>query len=278
MIAFRSMQSKAWRLRKKAYTKPADAFAGSTEGIVSGVGFLDTNVNGKRDDGEPTIFSYFKLTNGGSFFKCGYTSNGDTFGVIVKPGTYYVMPIAMKGYHTTTPILKANVAKPGTSVKVEMGFAKDTFATGDACDQYSPKRVVRQNGLGILETALSAGGFSTLLTAINAGGLADALQASGPFTVFAPNDLAFAKFTDEQIAAILADKQLLASVLKMHVVAGRISANDIASGATLTTLTGASLTISSTETGLSVNGANIIASDIQTANGLIHVVDTVILP
>jgi uncharacterized surface protein with fasciclin (FAS1) repeats len=254
------------------------ALAGTTEGLISGIGFLDRNVNGKRDNGEPTLFSYYKVTNGGSFFSCGYTAGGDNFAMVVKPGTYFVMPIAQKGYHTTTPIIKVDVSKPGTAPKVEMGFAVDPFAAGDSCSQYTPKRVIRPNGLGILETAGAAGGFSTLLSAIDAAGIAGALQAAGPFTVFAPNDLAFAKFTDEQIAAILADKQLLSSVLKMHVVPGRISANDIASGAALTTLAGASLTISSTETGLSVNGANIVASDIQTANGLIHVIDAVIVP
>jgi uncharacterized surface protein with fasciclin (FAS1) repeats len=254
------------------------ALAGTNEGLVTGVGFLDRNVNGKRDAGEPTLFSYYKVTSGGSYFTCGHTAGGDNFAVVVKPGTYYVLPIAQKGYHTTTPIIKVDVTKPGQAPKVEMGFAVDPFAAGDSCSQYTPSRVIRPNGLGILETAIAAGGFSTLLSAINAAGLSGALQAAGPFTVFAPNDLAFAKFTDEQLAAVIADKSLLTNVLKMHVVPGRISANDIASGATLTTLTGATLTISSTETGLSVNGANVIASDIQTANGLIHVIDTVIVP
>jgi uncharacterized surface protein with fasciclin (FAS1) repeats len=254
------------------------AFAGTNEALVSGVGYLDKNVNGKRDDGEPTLFSYYKVTNGGSYFTCGHTAGGDNFAVVVKPGTYYVMPIAQKGYHTTTPIIKVDVSKPGVSTKVEMGFAVDPFASGDSCSQYTPRRVIRPNGLGILEAAGATGGFSTLLAAIDVAGLGGALSAAGPFTVFAPNDLAFAKFTDEQLAAVLADKTLLANILKVHVVAGKISANDVANGAPLVTLGGKTLTVASTEDGLTVDGAAIVASDIQVANGIIHVIDTVITP
>lgn len=254
------------------------AFAGTTEALVSGVGFLDRNVNGKRDAGEPTLFSYYKVTNGGSYFTCGHTAGGDNFAVVVKPGTYYVMPIAQKGYHTTTPIIKVDVSHPGVSTKVEMGFAVDPFAAGDSCSQYTPRRVIRPNGLGILETAGAAGGFSTLLTAIDAAGLSGALSAPGPFTVFAPNDLAFAKLTDEQLAAVIADKSLLTKILTVHVVPGRFSANDIANGASLVTLGGKTLTVASTEEGLTIDGATVVASDIQTANGIVHVIDTVITP
>lgn len=254
------------------------ANAGEGDAIIGGVGYLDRNVNGKRDAGEPTQFGWYKVTSGGSYFTCGFTGKGDTFGVPAKPGTYYVMPIAVKGFHTTTPIIKVEAKTAGQSFKVEMGFAQDTFAGGDKCSQYEPKRVIRQNGLGIIETAISAGGFSTLLTAVEAAGLTGALQGSGPFTVFAPNDLAFAKFTDEEIAALIKDKAALAKVLTFHVVPGRISANDIVNGATLTTLQGGTLKVEATDDGVTINGATIVASDIQTANGIIHVIDTVMVP
>ncbi len=255
-----------------------EARAGAGDAIVGGVGFLDKNVNGKRDPGEPTQFGWYKVTNGGSYFSCGYVGKGDTFGVTARPGTYYVMPIAVKGFHTTTPIIRIDANDPGKSYKVEMGFAQDAFAPGDKCGQYEPKRVARPNGLGILETALSAGGFSTLLSAIDAAGLTGALSGSGPFTVFAPNDLAFAKFTDEELAELLKDKTKLSGLLQAHVVPGRISANDIVNGAALKSLQGATLTVTSDAEGVYVNGSRVAASDIQTANGIIHVIDTVIVP
>lgn len=254
------------------------ARAGAGDSIVGGVGYLDKNVNGKRDAGEPTQFGWYKVTNGGSYFTCGYVGKGDTFGVIAQPGAYYMMPIAVKGFHTTTPIIRIDAKEPGKSYKVEMGFAQDAFAPGDKCSQYEPKRVARTNGLGVLETALSAGGFSTLLAAIDTAGLTGALSGAGPFTVFAPNELAFAKFTDEELADLLKDKAKLGNVLRAHVVPGRISANDIVNGAVLKTLQGATLTVMSNDEGVFINGSRVVASDIQAANGIVHVIDTVIVP
>ena len=121
-----------------------EARAGAGDAIVGGLGFLDKNVNGKRDAGEPTQFGWYKVTNGGSYFTCGFVGKGDTFGVTARPGMYYVMPIAVKGFHTTTPIIRIDAKDPGKSYKVEMGFAQDAFAPGDKCGQYEPKRVARQ--------------------------------------------------------------------------------------------------------------------------------------
>ena len=220
---------------------PISPASGAVQGFVAGRAFLDVNENGKRDAGEGTAFSLYKVTNGGSYFSCGYTGKGSTFGVPVSAGTYWVMPIAPKGFRTTTPIIKAEAGTDKPNI-VEIGIVQDVSAPTDYCGQYSPKRVIRQNGLGLLETA-GAAGFNTLLIAINAAGLTDALNGSGPFTVFAPNDLAFAKFTDEEIAALLADKVALANILKAHVVSGKISVNDAVNGAVLQTLGGQTLKI-----------------------------------
>jgi len=97
--------------------------------------------------------------------------------------------------------------------------------------------------------------------------------------VFAPNDLAFAKISDADLSAILKDKPTLTSILTYHVVPGRISANDVVNSTTLKTVNGRELTISSNEEGeILVNGARVIATDIQAANGIIHVIDTVLVP
>ncbi len=250
--------------------------SGAVQGFVAGRAFLDVNENGKRDAGEGTAFSLYKVTNGGSYFSCGYTGKGSTFGVPVSAGTYWVMPIAPKGFRTTTPIIKAEAGTDKPNI-VEIGIVQDVSAPTDYCGQYSPKRVIRQNGLGLLETA-GAAGFNTLLIAINAAGLTDALNGSGPFTVFAPNDLAFAKFTDEEIAALLADKVALANILKAHVVSGKISVNDAVNGAVLQTLGGQTLKIEQKNDEIFINGARVVATDINTANGIIHVIDTVIVP
>ena len=255
---------------------PISPASGAVQGFVAGRAFLDVNENGKRDAGEGTAFSLYKVTNGGSYFSCGYTGKGSTFGVPVSAGTYWVMPIAPKGFRTTTPIIKAEAGTNKPNI-VEIGIVQDVSAPTDYCGQYSPKRVIRQNGLGLLETA-GAAGFNTLLIAINAAGLTDALNGSGPFTVFAPNDLAFAKFTDEEIAALLADKVALANILKAHVVSGKISVNDAVNGAVLQTLGGQTLKIEQKNDEIFINGARVVATDINTANGIIHVIDTVIVP
>ena len=255
---------------------PTSPASGAVQGFVAGRAFLDVNENGKRDAGEGTAFSLYKVTNGGSYFSCGYTGKGSTFGVPVSAGTYWVMPIAPKGFRTTTPIIKAEAGTDKPNI-VEIGIVQDVSAPTDYCGQYSPKRVIRQNGLGLLETA-GAAGFNTLLIAINAAGLTDALNGSGPFTVFAPNDLAFAKFTDEEIAALLADKVALANILKAHVVSGKISVNDAVNGAVLQTLGGQTLKIEQKNDEIFINGARVVATDINTANGIIHVIDTVIVP
>ncbi len=260
-----------------AHTAATPASARQTEQLsrIGGFAFLDANVNGVRDPGEGATFGWYKVTNGGSYFSCGFTGRGGTFGVPVTPGVFYVMPIAVPGFHTTTPIIRVDV-KGGVDSRVEMGFAPSYNAPGDLCSQYLPKRVVRQNGLGLVETAVAAGRFQTLLTAADRAGLLDTLLTGGPFTVFAPNDVAFSKLTDDELNALLADKAALANLLKSHIVPDKISANDVLNGAELRTLSGKVLIAALNDDTATVNGAELIATDINAANGVIHVIDTVI--
>ena len=128
----------------------------------------------------------------------------------------------------------------------------------------------------IVDVAVGAGSFKTLVAAVQAAGLVDALKSPGPFTVFAPTDAAFAKIPKETLDALLADKAKLAAVLTYHVVAGRVMAADVKAG-TVKTVQGSDLTIS-TAGGVKVDDANVVATDIAASNGVIHVIDTVVLP
>lgn len=132
----------------------------------------------------------------------------------------------------------------------------------------------------IVEVAVEAGSFSTLVTAVKAAGLAETLQGPGPFTVFAPTDAAFAKLPAGTVEALLADKEKLASILTFHVVSGKVMAADIvkSNGATPNTVNGLPLDIVVRGGKVYVNGVNVVTADVQASNGVIHVIDAVLLP
>lgn len=131
----------------------------------------------------------------------------------------------------------------------------------------------------IVDTAIAAGSFNTLVAAVQAAGLVDALKGDGPFTVFAPTDDAFAKLPQETIDALLADPTGdLTQILLYHVISGKVMAADLSDGLTASTLQGGDVTFSLSDAGAMINDANIIATDIETTNGVIHVIDSVILP
>jgi uncharacterized surface protein with fasciclin (FAS1) repeats len=128
----------------------------------------------------------------------------------------------------------------------------------------------------IVDTAVSAGDFKTLATALQAAGLIDTLKSKGPFTVFAPTDAAFAKIPKDQLDALLKDKGRLTAVLTYHVVPGKLLASDVKPG-TAKTAQGSDLTLA-TAGGVTVNGAKVVAADVLADNGVIHVIDTVLMP
>jgi uncharacterized surface protein with fasciclin (FAS1) repeats len=129
----------------------------------------------------------------------------------------------------------------------------------------------------IVATAVAAGNFKTLATALTEADLISTLQGSGPFTVFAPTDEAFAKIPAMQLKALLADKAKLAAVLKYHVVAGKVLAADVVKLPSAKTVEGSSITVS-TKGGVKVDDSNVTATDIMASNGVIHVVDSVLMP
>ena len=128
----------------------------------------------------------------------------------------------------------------------------------------------------IVDTAAAAGDFKTLAVALEKAGLIDTLKGKGPFTVFAPTDAAFAKVPKKDLDALLADKSKLASVLTYHVVPGTVMAKDVKAGK-VKTVQGSDLTLSTSD-GVKVDGANVVKTDIVADNGVIHVIDSVVLP
>ncbi len=130
--------------------------------------------------------------------------------------------------------------------------------------------------IDIVDLAVGAGQFKTLAKALNAAGLVDTLKGPGPFTVFAPTDEAFAKIPADKLNALLADKAALTKVLTYHVVPGKVMAADVKPGA-VKTVQGAPLTISTTG-GVMVDKAKVTKTDIVGSNGVIHVIDSVLMP
>jgi transforming growth factor-beta-induced protein len=131
--------------------------------------------------------------------------------------------------------------------------------------------------LDIVDTAVEAGSFTTLVTAVEAADLVDALKGEGPFTVFAPTDDAFDALPEGVLDGLLANTTALADVLTYHVVAGKYMAADVVALTSLTTLQGSDLMIDTTD-GVTIDGANIVQTDIECSNGVIHVIDAVMIP
>ena len=130
----------------------------------------------------------------------------------------------------------------------------------------------------IVEIAAGAGSFNTLVTAVQAADLVETLSGEGPFTVFAPTDEAFAQIPAEDLNALLADKAALTSVLTYHVVAGKVMASDVVSLTSAKTVNGQSVDIKVMDGKVWIDGAEVVTTDIEATNGVIHVINKVILP
>jgi uncharacterized surface protein with fasciclin (FAS1) repeats len=131
----------------------------------------------------------------------------------------------------------------------------------------------------IVDTAVEAGSFGTLVAAVQAAGLVDTLKSEGPFTVFAPTDDAFAALPEGTVEELLKpeNKDKLTSILTYHVVPGKVMSGDLSNNMMAATAQGGEVTIM-TEGGVTVDGANVVQADIETSNGVIHVIDAVIMP
>ena len=152
----------------------------------------------------------------------------------------------------------------------------------DGRDAAAPRSADREppparRAVNIVQTARAAGSLDTLLTAIDRAALSDVLEHEGPYTVFAPSDEAFAKLPDGAVQSLLATPDTLADVVNYHLVPGRITAGDIAGRISAETLQGEDLAISNNGA-IRIDGAHLISGDIQASNGVIHVIDRVLLP
>jgi uncharacterized surface protein with fasciclin (FAS1) repeats len=130
----------------------------------------------------------------------------------------------------------------------------------------------------IVATASAAGSFNTLVAAVQAAGLVEVLQSAGPFTVFAPTDEAFAKLPAGTVEALIADPDTLRQVLLYHVVPGKVMADDVVTLTSATTAQGSDVMIRLADGNVMIDDATVTVTDIETSNGVIHVIDTVILP
>ena len=159
----------------------------------------------------------------------------------------------------------------------ERSFESGFIKTGHHTDGVKHHDMKKSANSDIVDTAISAGTFNTLVTAVKAAGLVETLKGDGPFTLFAPTDDAFAKLPAEKLNALLKDKAALTKILTYHVVAGKVMATDVINLKSAKTVEGQSIKIN-TKGGVRINDANVIKTDITTSNGVIHVIDTVMLP
>ena len=142
----------------------------------------------------------------------------------------------------------------------------------------APSASTEATGSDIVDTAVAAGSFPTLVAAVQAADLVDALKGAGPFTVFAPTEDAFAALPEDTLESLLADPAALANILLYHVVPGKVMAAGVTDGLTAETLQGSTVSFTVADGAVKINDANIVTTDIEASNGVIHVIDAVILP
>lgn len=152
-----------------------------------------------------------------------------------------------------------------------------TFFAATAATLLSTSAFAEAHSMDIVDTAVEAGNFTTLVAAVEAAGLVDTLKGEGPFTVFAPTDEAFAALPEGTVEGLLEDPEALAAILTYHVVPGAVMSGDLSDGMTATTVNGADVTISVGDS-VMVNDATVTTVDIEASNGVIHVIDAVIMP
>jgi uncharacterized surface protein with fasciclin (FAS1) repeats len=164
-----------------------------------------------------------------------------------------------------------------TVASAQCGSGSKSASYGSATDK-AMKSEMKSEKMDIIETAVSAGSFETLATAIKAAGLVEALKGDGPFTVFAPTDEAFAALPEGTLESLLNDKEALTAILTYHVVPGELKAGDVVKLSKLESLQGQDIEVKLDGKKVMVSDAEIKSTDILCSNGVIHVIDRVILP
>ena len=157
-------------------------------------------------------------------------------------------------------------------------ITKFTIANAGAPAEASPAATPAAGAKDIVDTAVAAGSFKTLVAAVQAAGLVDTLKGAGPYTVFAPTDEAFAKLPAGTVEGLLKDPKALSNILLYHVVPGKVMASAVTDGLVAKTAQGSTVKFSVADGKVKINDATIVTTDIETSNGVIHVIDSVILP
>ena len=168
--------------------------------------------------------------------------------------------------------------KTFTATVAALALAVSVAAPAHAEHPKGAEHPKKAEAMDIVDTAVAAGSFNTLATALKAAGLIETLKGKGPFTVFAPTDDAFKKLPAGTLEKLLADKAQLTKVLTYHVVAGKVMAADVVKLKEAKTVEGSMVKITVAKGAVKVNDANVVKTDIGASNGVIHVIDSVILP
>ncbi|CAB4772388.1 MAG: fasciclin domain-containing protein [Actinobacteria bacterium] len=175
--------------------------------------------------------------------------------------------------------LRKLIISVGVMSLLSMGFAACSSDSETAEKPTTTTSAPTKCDNTIVDVAVGNPDFSTLVAAVTEAGLVDALNGEGPFTVFAPTNEAFAKIPAADLEAILADKEKLTSILTYHVVGGKIMAADLKPGSQkVPTVNGEEAEVVVSDAGVTYAGAKIVSTDIETCNGVIHVIDTVVVP
>ncbi len=261
--------------------------AGKFKTLAAALGAADL-VDTLKGEGPFTVFAptdeaFAKLPAGTVETLLKPENKGKLAGIL----TYHVVPgrvlakqvVGLKGAKTVNG-QRVDISVNDGTVMVD---GATVTATDIQCDNgviHIIDSVILPADKNIPETAKAAGSFGTLLAAVGAADLAGVLSGEGPFTVFAPTDEAFAKLPEGTVATLLKpeNKQKLVDILKYHVVAGRVYSEDAVAAKTAKTLQGSPIGVSVSDSGAFINKAKLVATDIDAANGVIHVVDAVLLP
>ncbi len=174
--------------------------------------------------------------------------------------------------------LIACVALAALLVASACGGDDDGDAAATTAAATTEGTTTEQMEMNIVETAVAAGDFTTLVDLVQQAGLADELSGAGPLTVFAPTDEAFAAVPQETLDALAEDPEQLERVLLYHVVDGEVTSDQVADGASAATLAGPEVAFVVDESGVKVNDGTVVSADVMASNGVIHVIDTVLLP
>jgi len=198
----------------------------------------------------------------------------------VVPGKQMAADVLKKKSMTTVNGQRADIAMKNGAAMIDKAKIVKTDIKASNGVIHVIDAVILPEQADIIEVATKAGTFNTLAAALTAAGLVETLQGKGPFTVMAPTDEAFAKLPEGTVAELLKpeNKAMLQKVLLYHVVPGRVFADQVVTLKEAPTAAGVAAPIKATKSGVSVGGANVVMTDIETSNGVIHVIDTVMLP